>query len=513
MTPEALGPFNRRVRLVVEVRDDQDERELAGGLFEAQGWGVRPVRDSDAVTPDDGYAAFIVEIPVHGSRWTARGAAVERLTSLADRRKVDVWVRETKLVPRKSATPHTTYHVHHKVPEGAGPVLRRLAEQWIAVGGWDVRHTLHLRGEPADDQRERALAELEARNIGGRPFDREVHDVRVAMGPASNGTPADPRRQALTAAVMIAVALVCLACGAVLGAFATPWRWAALLPPAGLAWPVGAWLTSNAPRPWPVRLGCGAVFMAALTCGGYFWASSQEASPSQQFNWLLVTLGIGFVAFGLWYALSASWFSRNVQWFLPVLAAPLPFVVPWVGAFLHAVYLEDMFGIPADAVHVGFFWQYAVALKPLAVAVACVLTAVAVGGWARHFNVAPSVSGFFRLMLVLAGLVAVLTTVTLSLDTTEKAAERAMNAASEGRRPPAYYGLQPELVCIHPLTKQIPVINGPAPTTHPVLSFQPNGDTLWLWDPSRSRGKDTTRHALRVRAEDVILSPAQGTRC
>ncbi|NUS31114.1 MAG: hypothetical protein HOV92_43820 [Streptomyces sp.] len=513
MTPEALGPFNRRVRLVVEVRDDQDERELAEGLFAAQGWGVRPARDGDAVTPDDGYAAFVVEIPVHGSRWTARGAAVERLTSLADRRKIDVWVRETKLVPLKSTVPHTTYHVHHKVPEGAGPLLRRLAEQWIAVGGWDVRHTLHLRGEQTEDQRERALAELEARNLGGRPFDREVHDVRVAMGPASNGTPGDPRRQAITVAATIAVALVCLACGIALGVFATPWRWAALLAPAGLAWPVGAWLTSNAPRPWPVRLGCGAAFMGALTCLGYFWAASQEASLSQQFVWLVVTLGIGFVAFGLWYALSASWFSRNVQWFLPVLAAPLPFVVPWVGAFLHAVYLEDMFGIPADAVHVGFYWQYAVALKPLGVAVVCVLTALAVGGWARHFNVAPSVGGFFRLMLVLAGLVAVLTTVTLSLDTTEKAAERAMDAAADGRRPPGYYGLQGDLVCVRPLSGRIPVINGPLPTARPLISFQPNGDTLWLWDPSRSRGADTARHALRVRAEDVTLSAAHGTHC
>ncbi|WP_329333266.1 hypothetical protein OG866_09425 [Streptomyces sp. NBC_00663] len=513
MTPEALGPFNRRVRLVVEVRDDQDERELAEGLFRAQGWGVRPVRDGDAVTPDDGYAAFVVEIPVHGSRWTARGAAVERLTSLADRRKVDVWVRETKLVPLKSATPHTTYHVHHKVPEGAGPVLRRLAEQWIAVGGWDVRHTLHLRGEQTEDQRERALAELEARNIGGRPFDRELHDVRVAMGPAGGDGSADPRRQAITTAAMIAVILLCLACGFTLGAVTSPWRWTALLPPAGLAWPVGAWLTSNAPRPWPVRLGFGVVFIGALTCAGYFWAGSQETSLSQQFAWLLVTLGIGFVAFGLWYALSASWFSRNVQWFLPVLAAPLPFVIPWVGAFLHAVYLEDMFGIPADAVHVGFYWQYAVALKPLGVAVVCVLTALAVGGWARHFNVAASVGGFFRLMLVLAGLVAVLTTVTLSLDATEKAADRAMDAAAEGRRPPAYYGLQGDLVCVRPLSGRIPVINGPLPTTRPLISFQPNGDTLWLWDPSRSRGEDTTRHALRVRAEDVSLSAAHGTHC
>ncbi|MDN3021738.1 hypothetical protein [Streptomyces sp. S.PB5] len=513
MTPEALGPFNRRVRLVVEVRDDQDELELATSLFEAQGWGVRPVRDGDTVTADDGYTGLIVEIPVHGSRWTARGAAAERLTSLADRRKIDLWIRETKLVPLKPAAPHTTYHVHHKVPEGVHPVLRRLAEHWIAVGGWDVRHTLHLRGEQSDAQRELALAELESRNIGGRPFDRAVHDVRLAMGPRSNGSSQDPRQQAITVAVTVAVGLLCLACGIVLGVLSTPWRWSVLLVPAGLSWPAGAWMTSNAPRPWPVRLGCGAAFMGALTYAGHMWASSQEASLAQQFVWLVVTLGIGFIAFGLWYALSASWFSRNMQWFLPVLAAPLPFVIPWAGAFLHAVYLEDMFGIPADAVHVGFFWQYAVALKPLGVALVCVLAAVAVGGWARHFNVVASVAGFFRLMLVLAGLIAVLTTVSLSLDDVQKAAARAMDAATAGHRPPAYYGLKGELVCVRPLAKEIPVVNGPVPTAHPVISFRASGDTLWLWDPSPSRGDDTDRHALRVRAEDVALINATGTRC
>ncbi|MFI9827516.1 hypothetical protein ACIHIX_07495 [Streptomyces sp. NPDC051913] len=36
MTPEALGPFNRRFRLVVEIRDDQDEREPAEDLLAAQ---------------------------------------------------------------------------------------------------------------------------------------------------------------------------------------------------------------------------------------------------------------------------------------------------------------------------------------------------------------------------------------------------------------------------------------------------------------------------------------------
>ncbi len=88
-----------------------------------------------------------------------------------------------------------------------------------------------------------------------------------------------------------------------------------------------------------------------------------------------------------------------------------------------------------------------------------------------------------------------------------------MDAAGAGHRPPGYFGLRAELVCVRPLGDGTPVVNGPVPTGHPVPSFKPSGDTLWLWDPSPSRGKDTERHALRVRAEDVELVVAHGRRC
>lgn len=513
VTPEAQGPFNRRVRLVVEVRDDQDELELATGVFAAQGWGVRPARDADAVTPDEGYTGLIVEIPIHGSRWTARSTAAERLTSLARRRKIDVWVRETKLIPSTSEKRHTTYHVHRRVPDDAGPVLRRLAEHWIAVGGADVRHTLHLRGEYSDEQREQALAELEARTLGGRPFDRETHDIRLAIGARPGPGPAEPHRDPRTIAVACAVVLVCVAFGLVVGALTTPWRFTALAVPAALCWPVGAWMTSNAPLPRLVRLGCGVLLTGLLTFAGWLFGSSQATGLPGLFAGLGATLGLGVTGLGLWYALSRSWFSRNVQWFLPVLAAPVPFVMPWVGAFLHTVYLEDMFGIPADTVHVAFYWQYAVAARPLTTAVACGLVLLALGGWARHFNVQAGISGFLRWVLVLAGLVSVLTVAQISLHDVEKAARRAMDAAAAGRRPPSYFGLQGELVCVEPLSPRIPVINGPVPTGRPVLSFQASGDTVWLWDPAPSRGEDSTRHAVRVRAEDVALIGAHGRHC
>lgn len=513
MSTAALGPYNRRVRLVVEVRDDHDELELATGLFTAQGWGVRPARAGDTVTPDEGYSALIVEIPVHGSRWTARAAAAEQLTSLAERRKVDLWVRETKLIAPRRSEQQTVFHVHRRVPDDAGPLLRWFAEHWIAVGGWDVRHTLQLRGAYSEERREQALAELEARNLGGPPFDPGQHDIRRSVGPRPDADPAEPQRNAGLVAVVCAIVLVCVSAGFAAGTGSSPWRFAWLLIPAAICWPVGAWMTSNAPRPWLVRLGCGVFLTGAMTFIGWLAGNSGTMEPAGLLVGLAWVLGLGLVAFGLWYALSASWFSRNVHWFLPVLAAPLPFVLPWVGTFLHTMYLEDMFGIPAGSVHVSFYWRYFVALRPLAVAVGFGMALIAVSGWARHFNIPQAVSGFFRLMLVLAGVVALLTVAQLSMTDVEEAADRTMDAAAAGRRPPGWFGLHPELVCVKPLDKEIPVVNGPVPTARPVVTFQPSGDTLWLWDPSPARGKDTERHALRVRAEDVALVRATGRRC
>ncbi|MEY9995251.1 MFS family permease [Streptomyces sp. V4I8] len=513
MTPEVQGPFNRRVRLVVEVRDDQDELELATGVFGAQGWGVRPARDGDSVTVEEGYAGLVVEIPVHGSRWTARSTAVEQLTAVAKRRKLDLWVRESKLIPPKSVDQHTIYHVHRRVPGDASPVVRWLAEHWVAVGGLDVRHTLQLRGAYSDEQREQVLAELAARNLGGPPFDPDAHDIRRAIGPRAGTGSTEAHRDPATIALACLVVLVSVACGIVLAAFTSPWRLLATAVPAALCRPVGAWVTSNEPRPKLVRLGCGAVITGGLTVISFLWADAQDTGAAGLLAGFGTTLGIGLTVFGLWYALSESWFSRNVQWFLPVLAAPLPFVVPWVGSFLHAVYLEDYFGIPAGTVHVGFYWQYAVAFKPLATTTACLLVLVALAGWARHFNVQTGVTGFLRWVLPLVGLVMLLTVVDIALDDVDQAADRAVDAAAAGRRPAAYFGLDGELVCVEPLSPKISVINGPVPTGHPVLSFRANGDTLWLWDPDPARGEDTARHSLRVRAEDVALVVTDGKRC
>ncbi|MCC5473697.1 hypothetical protein [Streptomyces barringtoniae] len=72
----------------------------------------------------------------------------------------------------------------------------------------------------------------------------------------------------------------------------------------------------------------------------------------------------------------------------------------------------------------------------------------------------------------------------------DRAADRTIADATAGKRyPAAHFGIRGELVCVAPLNSKIPVINGPVPTTHPVLTFQASGDTVRLWDPDPARGR------------------------
>lgn len=255
--------------------------------------------------------------------------------------------------------------------------------------------------------------------------------------------------------------------------------------------------------------------MGGLVFGGYQWSAGQVGGISRQLAGIAVAGLAFFLACGVWYALSHSWFSRNLSWLLPVLVAPLPFVLPWVGGFLHTVYLTDSFGIPAETVHIAFYWKYLIALKPLGIALLVMVFFVGLFGWARHFHWGVGHDGFVfvSLTVFLLAIVYGLTVASVAWQNTTTAAERAMRAAVSGERPPFYYGLRGELMCVRPTGGEPTAVNGPVPTSHPVVAFQATGDYVWVWDPAPSRGSDSTRHAVRLRAEEISLSLAEGARC
>ncbi|MFD8296497.1 hypothetical protein ACFV13_09780 [Streptomyces bauhiniae] len=278
---------------------------------------------------------------------------------------------------------------------------------------------------------------------------------------------------------------------------------------------MGYWVTSNEPRPRLLRLAWGALIVGGFTWVSYQWLVHSPDGLAAQFWGMFQALLILETAVGCWHAFSRSWLSRNLLLILPVLLAPLPFVLPWVGSFLHTAYLEEVLGIPESAVHVAFYWRYFVALKPTALILAITLFYVSLYGWAKYFNLYISQRAHLKVMFPLLVLLAGLAVADRTLTDVQAAAESTYLAVTRGEQPPGYFGLNGKLVCVRPVDpgKPVPVQPGPLPTSRPVLAFPREGGDLWVWDPSPERGRNSAEHAVRLRGEDVSLYPVTGTSC
>ncbi|MHC0433482.1 hypothetical protein ACX6XY_25435 [Streptomyces sp. O3] len=513
--------------MIVEVLNDPDEIARATQALSKQpGWSVRPAQPRDGLTPDERYRAFVVDVASRGAKWRAAGSAREKATRLADRLKVGMWVTDAWLYRPEERKDLLLVHVHRKAPQGAGRRLTWFWQHLVPLGVTDTQRSLLVPYAPEGAEGEleeaegpiksRALTALQRpdRPASEPPFDSTRHDVRLPVGPRP--TRALSARCALwRVALFLLLFAGVLGCGMAIAASSWPWRFLAFLPPVALVWPVGRWVTSNASRPWLFRLGVGAVAVGCPVYLGYLWEDGRPESVTSRLSGILLMLPILVMGTGLWHAVADSWFSRNLHWLLPVLVAPLPFVLPWAGGFLHAVYLEDGFGIPADAVHVPFYWTYFVALKPLGKVVLVTLILLGCLGWARYFDWQLGLTGMVSLLVPLLALLSSLLVAMSALDQVTSAAERAFQDVAEGRRPPAYFGVQGDIVCVRLLEEDaaVHVSPGPVPTGHPVLAFPAEGESIWVWDPDMARGEDSTQHAVRMRAEDVALFPAKNGRC
>jgi len=98
-----------------------------------------------------------------------------------------------------------------------------------------------------------------------------------------------------------------------------------------------------------------------------------------------------------------------------------------------------------------------------------------------------------------------LTAVLLGLDLVLNAATAAATAASSGRQPAAYFGIQATLTCVYPVTTATAMAKdgGPLPVGRPLLSFGAKDGWLWLWDPK-------THRPISVPQLDVSVFPTAG---
>ncbi|MYW35099.1 hypothetical protein [Streptomyces sp. SID2119] len=518
MDQEPGHSFNRRVRLLVEVPNQPDETALVEELLTAQGWSVREATVEERTSIAFPRTGRVVEVRLRGARRGARRAAVRRVESLASRAKVPLWVRQSVLLeyPRER---RTLYRARLRPPDQGTFAARRLLRLVRQIDGSHDQRALSLAGAP---DRARALNELGASRLGGRPFDPEREELTGPPDLPGDAVPPDPWLDpetpgglwslALTVVGVLLSMLVCLAVGGLIQALDTPWRWLGLGPVAGAASAAGALVGAAPPlRPRPlVLLGSAAGCAVLVFCGYQLLAVTEGTGGSIALRavvmplFVLLALAVGY---GVHWALVPSWFSRHASWLVPALLAPLLLLLPWFGRLLYTVYLTIGFGIPVESVPLTTYSMMYAALKPMAVAAGFALFFVGVAGWARHLywgRIPGESSPTF--LLPLSALQYIVTALLLGVLSAGYAWGDAVGAVREGRTPPGYYGLRGTLMCVELKDPDIPVYNAPLVTDRPVVTFGASGERVWLWAPSqRGSGSDQGR-AMSVRLEDVTLT-------
>lgn len=519
--PTPAEPFNRRIEVLVAVVDSPDETSLAAQLLEGRGWSVRPWRprddNTDASVLGSGRVGLLVEVRLHGARFGAVQAAVSEIENLARRHQAGMWVLDAVLIEHDLAHDfRSVFHAHRRLPEASTPSGSRSPRAWIAAlrTSLGLISTVRILKQTRRPSVEALEQRLEGGALTGRPYDPLNLQLRAPMGMQGRDPdepPPVPVSAWRLAGPVLTGLVLAVACGIAAAATNGLFMLVPLLVACALVWPVGHELTNRREeQPRAVTLAWGTAAVAPMTLAGVLLTLTMPGPPAQVARvTAYAVLGVALCAlilYGLGYALVHSWFSRNANWAVPALVPALALSLPWFGGLLHTMYLKAGFGIPSDAVQVSVYWTYAASLKPVGIALGLSAVVLAIAGWMRHYHQWVHARGMVRIGVPLMSVFVIGISLTAGLVGAEAAANRARAAAASGKAPSAYYGAQGQLVCVKPVSKEIPVFNGPLATTLPLLTFGTSGDRVWLWDSRRDE-------SLSVRLEDVVVSEAGGNTC
>ncbi|MFG2627356.1 hypothetical protein [Streptomyces sp. NPDC048473] len=514
-------PFNRRIEVLVAVVDSPDETNLTAQLLEGRGWSVRPwlPRDdtADASALGPGRVGLLVEVRLHGARFGAVQAAVSEIENLARRHQAGMWVVDAFLIEHDLAHDYRSiFHAHRRLPETSARSGSPSPRAWVAalrtsLGVISTVRILKQTGRPSVEALEQRL---ERGTLTGRPYDPQGLQLRIPMGMEGrdpDAPPPSPVSAWRLAGPLLAGLGLAVACGFATAATHGLFVLVPLLMACALVWPVGHEITNRREeRPLAVTMVWGTVAVAPMTVAGLLLALTMPGPPAQVARvTAYAVLGVALCAlilYGLGYALVHSWFSRNANWAVPALVPALALSLPWFGGLLHTMYLKAGFGVPSDAIQVSVYWSYAASLKPIGIALGLAVVVLAIAGWLRHYHQWVHARGMVRIGVPLMSLFVIGISLTAGLVGAEAAANRARVAAASGETPATYYGVQGRLVCVKPVSKEIPVFNGPLAATRSLLTFGTSGDRVWLWDPRRDQ-------SLSVRLEDVIVTDAGASSC
>lgn len=489
--------LGNRIRILAEVVDEPGEIALVKALLQRNGCLLRSAEGESATSIGLDRTSLIFDVWLPGSRRFATRAATKKIEDLAEQAKLGLWIRDAALVgyPRVD---RKTYYVYNRVPhqQGWSTALKTL-QAWSAKIG-----TSRLIQVPAATPESAVQSEISRRDLGWA-FDREQHSLRALDEPSSGAPEPSPGQKLLIAGSVLAAVLG----GAAIFWVAGLWRMLPLLLIIATSVPLSLGLRSTRLThrrllAWTLLLSAAFATIGALTAhiGG-------GVDPRAWLGRLiLASIGI-LISWGVVLAARVSWLGRNVAWIVPLTFTLLASTVPWVGSAIFAEYITQ-FGIPDTSVSVPAIWKILVGGQPLLIAIGTSLFFISLVGWLRYFHLLErDLRWIVAVSVVGSVLVYALAALEWGYTNADAAARQAKVAAQGGHEPASYFGLQGTLVCVQPLTPQVPVLFGPL-TNRPLLSFGANGDRLWVWDPDARHNENT--HFISVALQDVTLIQATG---
>jgi hypothetical protein len=492
--------FQHRVRVLVDVVDDVDEKALVASLCARRGWPTRSAHAHEArgsLPKDRTWLVIEVRLPGHGG--TAPRAAVRRVSDLAATAELSIRIRYAEVINYQSEYQKQFYI--EDVPPAWVPKSTLLRRALKLAGIPRMTGLIRVPWSVSDDQ---ILAEVSRYDLG-KPFD----PTRETLRPAAHYSKTVPERSANGIAIdafsVVALVLSVL-WGMCIEWVPAGWKVLPVLAVLAMAFPIGrVWARF---RVFPQWLYISLVLAISLAAGGFMFALDAPRSVSRPLP-LLVATGAIAVACLAWqgaqFALRESRLTREISWLLPLIVTSMVPVILALGGVFDMEYLSVGFGIPADTVGVPEVLRLAIAMKSLFIAVIFVFLIVSIVGWMRYFH---GIDRFTRAPIILmflgVSLLYVLASVGAGLSVVDGAAYAAAAQARAGRQPAAYFGLQGTLMCIHQVNSPTPVYNGPLPVRKPVVSFGTTTTELWVWDPGSGR-------AIGIPLQDVQTTPATGS--
>ncbi|MFI2209223.1 hypothetical protein [Streptomyces sp. NPDC020141] len=508
--PRTSG-FDQRAVAVIELRGTRIEYELFEGALAEAGWAILEEHGRTADGIADGRCEYTVEIRFPGSPLNAVRGARERVEVLADALLLDLNVLVVDLVDRDPVDlPRWfAYTRPGAVSDEADADLSR-TERWAR--SWSLWRAERL-GARDTGRLLSASSAADAGRLAARPL---PHTPAPPPGTAARGSlgTARPdgaeglgrRRETsrMLTRVFVAV-IVALWVGARIadrydqgpGAW---WGFAL----AGLAafWAVAASTRRVTPgKPLREILAVSLVITAGAALAGANIVRTEPGAGqgSLVIAWAMVA-GVVFNGIRL---LVRQWsWQRTAPWLLPALLPLSVVLLPPLGIGLHTFYL-DAWGLHVEDVEIPRAHQFAASLKLMA-CTSLWFAVPALLGYMKHLHLYVKDRWLGNLLLLAASLALLFHGVfNLGVLAASRAGEEAVAAAAKGRAPSAYFGVEPEWVCVRPVGKaaDIPVDGGELLPHRPYLRIGDAGGTAVLWDAGE-------KQALKAPLDKLRLLPA-----